>query len=333
MKRSLPPYVETRKGGRYLYFVRRGWQTVRIHSAPGTPEFAAEYARILNGAPPPPPGRSFVALIASYKRSRRFTKLAPRTKADYDKVLTFIADRLGPLPADKMQRKDVVRLRDTNAAKVRFANYAVQVLKVLFEHARDEGWRDDNPAHGVPLLQGQGIDRKPWPPAMIAAFRADANGRALLVFELCLGTGQRIGDVLRMRWDQIEDGGVHVRQGKTRKPLWIPLTARLARVLAETPRAGLTIVAGAGTRPLTYWQAAHAVLAVRKRIGAEAYDLHGLRYTAASELAAAGCSDELIQAVTGHQSRAMVAHYAGPARQKARAKEAQGKRGENINGT
>ena len=67
-------------------------------------------------------------------------------------------------------------------------------------------------------------------------------------------------------------------------------------------------------------------MAVRKKIGAEAYDQHALRYTAAAELAAAGCSDELIEAVTGHKSRAMVARYAGAARQKVRAIEAQGKR-------
>ena len=325
MKKNLPAHVQTRKG-KYLYFVRRGWKTVRIYSEVGTPEFAAEYARILNGTPPPPPGRSFAALIGSYKRSYRFTKLAPRTKADYDKVLAFIQDRMGTLPADKMQRKDVVRLRDANARTVRFANYCVQVLKVLFDHAMDEGWRNDNPAKGVQLHQGQGEARKPWPNKMVEAFRAAADPRALLIFELCLGTGQRIGDVLRMRWDQIEEGGIHVRQGKTRKPLWIPFTANLSRVLADTPREGLTIITGPHGRPLSYRQASYAVLHVRKLIGAEAYDLHGLRYTAASELAALGCSDELIMSVTGHQTHGMVAQYAGPARQKARAKEAQKRR-------
>jgi integrase len=197
---------------------------------------------------------------------------------------------------------------------------------VLFEHARDAGWRDDNPAHGVPLLESVSDPRQPWPADMVAAYRAAADGRSLLIFELCLGTGQRIGDVLRMRWDQIEDGGIHVRQGKTRKPLWIPLTARLSGLLADTPRVGLTIITGPHGRPLSYRQASHAVMQVRKAIGAEAFDLHGLRHTAAHELAALGCSDELIQAVTGHTSRAMVAHYAGAARQKSRAKEAQGKR-------
>jgi hypothetical protein len=46
----------------------------------------------------------------------------------------------------------------------------------------------------------------------------------------------------------------------------------------------------------------------------------------AAELAALGCSDELIMAVTGHRTSAMVALYAGPARQKARAREAQARR-------
>lgn len=71
---------------------------------------------------------------------------------------------------------------------------------------------------------------------------------------------------------------------------------------------------------------ADLIMAVRKKIGAEGYDNHALRHTTASELGALGVSDELIMAVTGHKSRAMVAHYAGAARQKARAKQAQASR-------
>ncbi|WP_114284023.1 integrase [Candidatus Halocynthiibacter alkanivorans] len=63
----------------------------------------------------------------------------------------------------------------------------------------------------------------------------------------------------------------------------------------------------------------------RKIIGAEKYDIHALRYTTASELALAGCSDKLIAAVTG-QSIEMVVHYTATVRQKVRAIEAQGKR-------
>ncbi|WP_339112843.1 hypothetical protein [Thioclava sp. GXIMD2076] len=64
----------------------------------------------------------------------------------------------------------------------------------------------------------------------------------------------------------------------------------------------------------------------RPEIGAEDYDLHGLRYTACAELGALGLDDDMIMAVSGHTTKAMVAKYAGPARQKARAKIAQSMR-------
>src|SRR5690554_6126324 len=130
MKKHLPPFCYRKGKKGYVYFERRGLPVQRIKAEPGTPEFAAEYARILNGVAPVPQGKTFRALIARYKRDRRYMKLAPRTKSDYDKVLTFIDAKLGHLPPDKMQRKDVIRARDANADALRFANYIVQVLVV-----------------------------------------------------------------------------------------------------------------------------------------------------------------------------------------------------------
>lgn len=325
MKRELPAHVYRKKG--VLYFQRRGYKTVRIASPEGTPEFHAEYARLLAGDRPIYAGpRTFKALVEDYRHSRRFKKLAPRTASDYDKVLVWVTTKLGPLPVAGMQRKDVIRAQTTNAATLRFANYIVQVLRVLFEHAIDLGWRADNPAKGISLLKSEGESREPWPRDKIAAFRKVAPQRARLIFELCLGTGQRIGDVLRMRWSDIDDGGIAVAQRKTGVKLWVPFTRELADVLAKTPRVGVTVCAWGRGKPTSYRGAADLIMAVRKDIGAKAWDIHSLRYSAAAELAALGCSDELIQSVTGHSTTAMVVKYAGPERQKARAKEAQGLR-------
>lgn len=66
---------------------------------------------------------------------------------------------------------------------------------------------------------------------------------------------------------------------------------------------------------------------LRTAIGAgEAHDSHALRYTATAELAALGCSDDLIMAVTGHRTKTMVEKSAGAAWQKVRATEAQSRR-------
>lgn len=117
MKRDLPAYVYVRKGG-LLYFERRAQKSQRIKSTPGTPAFALEYAKLRNGAlRPEPTRRSFRALVKSYRAGDRFRKLAPRIRADYDKVLAWGVEKLGHLPANKMQRKDVIRARDVKGAR------------------------------------------------------------------------------------------------------------------------------------------------------------------------------------------------------------------------
>ena len=325
MKRQLPAFVYKRKGG-LLYFERRGCKSHRIHSEPGTREFALEYAKLLNGVAPAPIGKTFNALVKSYRLSLKYLKLAPRTRSDYEKVLAWVEEKLGATDATKIQRKDIIRAQSANADAVRFANYIVQVLRILMEHAIDLGWRqaNDNPAKGISMLESGKEQREAWPAEIVAAYRAASTGRARLIFELCLGTGQRIGDVLRMRWDDIEGDGIRVRQGKTGAKLWVPLTSHLRDVLEATPRRGLTICAwGSAGKPSAYRGAADLVMAVRKKIGAERYDIHGLRYTAAAELAALGCDDQTIAAITGHKTASMLAKYAGPARQKVRALKAQ----------
>ena len=327
MKSGLPRHCYQKPKG--VYFQRRGWATVRIIAAPGTAEFAREYALILQGTPPLNAGtKTFRNLIRSYQKSAKWSKLAPRTQEDYQKVLTYIETKFGDLPPDRMQRKDVIRAQNTNAESVRFANYVVQIFRILFEYSIDLGWRTDNPAKGVSALASTGKGRLPWPAPMVAAYRAAAplGTRQRIVFEMMLGTGQRIGDCLKARWDDIADGGIHVRQGKTGAKLWLPLTRDLRAALDATKRTGLTICAGPTGKPAIYRVGADLVMAVRKKIGAEAFDNHSLRYTAASELAALGCADELIMSVTGHKTSAMVAQYAGAARQKSRATEAMKRR-------
>lgn len=283
-KKGLPKYVYEKPGGG-IYFQRRGFKTVRFKSAKDTPEFAAEHAAILMGRPPVPDGKTLKSLVISYQLSDRFTGLSDRSKSDYMRVLDYVKDKLGHLSAERMQRKDVIRAQESNKDAVRFANYIVQVLRVMFEHAIDQGWRDDNPAKGVRLIKSTKPKRLPWPDDRITAFRTCAP----------LGTRHR-------------------------------LTSDLRAAVGATEKAGETICAQPNGRPTSYDGAWGMIMTVRKQIDAEAYDLHALRHTTAHELAALGCTDELIMAVTGHSSRAMVAHYAGSARQKARATEAQSMR-------
>ena len=107
-KRELPKHVYRQRNG--IYFQRRGWPSQKFQTA----EFWREYAGILaqKDRPRKVIARNFGALIDHYRRSPRYRNLKPRTGLDYDKYLDFFREIMGEANPAKMQRKDVIRLRD-----------------------------------------------------------------------------------------------------------------------------------------------------------------------------------------------------------------------------
>jgi len=137
-----------------------------------------------------------------------------------------------------------------------------------------------------------------------------------------------------MEWADIENDGVWVTQGKTKARLWIPFTRALKAVLETTKHTSLShILNDEFGRKLNYDQIQKKVMAVRKISGLTEFTLHGLRYSAASELVEAGCTDQQIAAITAHKSLSMVQKYSKGASQKRLAKQAQNLRKQNKNGS
>lgn len=317
---------EPKPGFVYVYVKRR--YIGRITAPYPSEEFDRQYWEILTGKRAAAK-TSWRALIDSYRRSDRFTGLKARTRADYDKVLLYIEDRVGDCDVGRLMRKDVIAAQEANRERVRFANYVPQVFSILCEHAIDIGWRRDNPAKGVRTLRTPEDKRqphRPWPDWAVETFRAEASPEARLVFELGVGSVQRPGDWPLFRWSDYDGDALRIVQGKTDKPLFLPCTAVLRAALDAAPKRGLTILSDAAGRPLAYRNMARIVRAERKRLGLLAYDLHALRYRGVMELAWAGCSDDEIASYSGHASRSMIAKYAGEARQMMRARQARAKR-------
>ena len=189
------------------------------------------------------------------------------------------------------------------------------------------------------LLKQEGEGWVPWPDDVRAEFESLAPPRARLVYELCIGTGQRIGDIVKMRWNHIKDGTWDFTQGKTDKPLWIPFTDRLNAHLATVEKKGLTVITDDKGRPVRYEVVAkdmRNVKAAMQHPDAMTYVTHGLRKNATIELYQAGNDDELVKAVTGHSGAEMLKKYGGQIRQRelaARAQEARNRWEQNRPGT
>lgn len=338
MKRSLPAYVYPKGKKGYLYFCRHG-KVTRMHSRPGTEDFASEYALLMRGRQPTP-ARTVRQLIIKYQASDEWKALAPNTQKSYRRHLAFFEKNMGHLDPKSIKTPHIKDMRDALKDTPTTASRAVGAVKSLFKYAIGEGWieKNMNPATDVAMLPGTRDPREPWPPRLILAFRQKADPLSLLIFEILIGTGQRISDVLKMKWADVKEAGITVEQGKRnpvtkkRKTVWIPFTPRLARFLSTTPHLGETIVAQRDPpfvgQPVSYSKAAADLLRIRKQIGAEAWDQHALRHTAASDIASLpGMTFDHVAAITGHNSKEIASLYAGRAMQKARAKEAQAARG------
>lgn len=327
------PYITETKPGRF--YVRKNGRYLAPITAPlGTEEFDRQYWAILNGRFVV--RTSLAHLISDYRKSDRWTQLKASTRKTYGHILQYVEEKNGDKDATRIRRSDVVKARDANKHRPRFASHLVAILSVLFEHAIELDWMDGNPAKGVAKLKIPKNRQKPhvpWTDEACALFRANAHRRARLVFELVIGSVQQPSDLVNFRWGDYDGEALDVTQGKTDKRLWLPCSDPLKRALDEeieilggSPLPSTPIVRGMRGQPLRYTGMAQMLKKERARLEVREHDLHALRYRGVMELAWAGCTDEEIMAYSGHDTRDMVRKYAGVARQRMRAKSASEKR-------
>jgi hypothetical protein len=173
--------------------------------------------------------------------------LKPRTRADYDKILAYLREKVGSRSVAALVHADVNAAQTANAHRTMFANYIVQIFVVLSEHAIDLGWIDRNPARVVRSLKTPKARQQvhvPWPDRATERFRAEATLIPRLIFEIGVGTVQRPGDWPGFTWgdsDLSGDGALRLGQGKAGNPLVLPCTQALKAAL-ETERARLGYV-------------------------------------------------------------------------------------------
>src|SRR5688572_25410126 len=106
---------------------------------------------------------------------------------------------------------------------------------------------------------------------------------------LALWTGQRQGDLLRLRWSAYDQQRLRLFQGKGKKWVTIPVGETLATWLDRTPRRALTILTGQKGGPWTGdgFRTEWGKACERARINDVTF--HDLRGTAVTRLAKAGC--------------------------------------------
>lgn len=314
MPRKLPKYVrqKTAKGKTYLYFdtgaVTENGKTI-LKRLPGLrdPTFgralsAAENARERRDSTP---HVLTVATLANlYEKSQEFARLAPASRINYGTYLKAAREKLGIAPASDVTAEDVRIIRDKMAERPGAANMFVRTLGSLYSWGRKRGHVENSPVRDVELLD-QG-EHEPWPDWLLE--RALLDERVRLPVAMLYFTAQRIGDVCGMRWSDIRNGNIELKQQKTQLTLTVPIHRDLAALLDILPRSALTILTNPAGGPWTPHTLRRHLQAWAETQGAKIVP-HGLRKNAVNALLEAGCSSAETAAISG-QTLQVIEHYA-----------------------
>jgi integrase len=165
----------------------------------------------------------------------------------------LILPKLGAKRVDEIAFADVERLHRGIAAPYR-ANRAYETLRRVLNLCVKWGWIDSNPAKGLEVNREtprNGYLTAGQVRGVLAELPKTESGDAIRVVLL---TGARLGEVLGMRWDQVElEAETWTRPAaatKQRREHRLPLPPAAVEVIRNRPRTGQLVFCRADGGPI-----------------------------------------------------------------------------------
>lgn len=271
-----------------------------------------------------------VASIYASNKNPNWVKLAVRSKEIYLNGMKYLT-RFNDLPIDEITRPMIIEFRDDMYQMSGMCRVSLSCLSNILSYAHDRGMVTYNQAFNIRGLPPKREIHR-WEVEEIDKFLDTAPLRLRQAVLLALYTGQRRSDLVRIKWDDYNGDTIKLTQVKTKKEMVIPVHKRLKTMLdamqitqrgrQQKTRRNPYILNNFHGQP---WVADTLRAAIKEhlfKIGIKDRSVHGLRKSAASFLAEAGCTTYQIQAVTGHVSLKEVENYTRNADQKRLAREA-----------
>jgi len=313
-KNGLPRRVYLRHSAYYYVDLLGKWHRLSAERD-GLPSMYRALAQLQDAQT----GDRMPAIITDWLVTKRAGWSASQ-KRNIERVASEISAAFSAFRPGDVTTPDCAEYLGTLKDRPRTHNIHRDVLRQVLAYSAVRGLREGhNPIENITGLSTPGR-RRVVMDAEIAAIRAAAvaghqgedGGRGLLqMLDLALITGQRIGDLLGLRWQNVTDAGLMIEQGKTGARMLIEWTPAL-RAAVEACSDGATRIGHLlKTRtggPYTYAGMRSAWVRVCKRAGIEDLNIHDLRGRAGVDALKAG-DLESARALLGHQTQRMTAHY------------------------
>ena len=260
------------------------------------------------------------AVITEYRKSLAYRKLKPSTKTAYERALDLMKEA-DSLPIAKIRRRNILQRMDELGDTPGLATRYLRMWQTLLKFAVEREYIEHSVAAKIPVPELGSHER--WSDEAVEFALRCLPERFRNAALLAVYTGQRAGDLVKIRWSDTAGETLHVIQEKTGTEVFVPVHPTLGEALKAWPRISTHILTDSNGRP---WRkhsfCAQMSKALRAHPKLNGCVFHGLRATAASRLAEAGCSTHEIAAITGHKSLAQVEKYTKGVSQRTLAKAA-----------
>lgn len=230
--------VKSKTGTTYVYAWKGG---PRIHSPIGSKAFDRELKRALRER-----GADRVdtieGLIRAFMKTATWGSMKPNSRLFYNAAFNDIIDEWGEAPLSLFEergaRGTLLEWRDeiVSDGTPKVADRNLSTLRTLFNFAIDREHMMVNPLARYKPAAGESRRDVIWSDEAVEAFLSAANEPIARAFRLALLTGQRKGDLLKLRWSNIVDGAIRLTQEKTGARVAIPVEGELADLLDSIER-------------------------------------------------------------------------------------------------
>ena len=261
--------------------------------------------------------RDFVA--GPWKESH-FPRYKPSTRNSVNAILTRqLLPAFGATPLDRITRNQVLHWFDAYSQTAPGgANHALRILRQILEFAIARGHLSINPARDVTMNRRTALTRFLSRDELRRLHRAlDRHARTGMrlarqadIIRLLLLTGCRRGEILALRWNEVDADTIALGDAKT-GPRNVYLNAPARCIIERQPRGESAFVFPSPRNPerphephLPLWDR------VRKEVGIEDVRLHDLRHTMASHAVMNGVPVPVVSRLLGHSNVRMTLRYA-----------------------
>lgn len=254
---------------------------------------------------------------------RQLETVRAKRPHDYDRQRGLLGrwrEELGDYALAQVTPAVIAKHRDEllkHSSPATVNRHLAALSKAFTNAAREWNWVQDNPLRRVAKeTEPQGRVRflsDPERVALLDACRESELPELHLIVLLALTTGMRRGELLGLRWPDVdlERRLIVLNKTKNNERRSVPIVPEVAALLREHAKVRRLdsdlLFPGNEGRAVSIDRAWYAALDAAK---VKDFRFHDLRHTAASYLAMSGATTPELAAVLGHKTLAMVKRYA-----------------------